>query len=102
VTIDTRTTILYDYSYIESAVVKLGEDTLEVASFRQYFADSAANGDMPLDLAGHLVTHKQLTENTNIFEINLTKNATITLKTFEDLVSVKRLAIIPCVKFIFH
>jgi hypothetical protein len=31
-----RTTIRYQYSYIESLAVRIGEDTLQVSSFGEY------------------------------------------------------------------
>ena len=40
-----RTTIRYDYSYIESAAIQIGNDVLEVSSFGSY----ALNGVKGLD-----------------------------------------------------
>ena len=87
--IDIRTTIRYQYSYIESAVVKIGESTLEVTSFGGYMLDGVSRAEMPNKLAGFAVDHFQPSKNIHIFEIALNDNEKLVIKTFKDMVSVK-------------
>jgi hypothetical protein len=84
-----RTKIRYQYSYIESAVVKIGDETLEVASFGLYFLNGISHADMPNEISGFPIVYKNPTEKVHVFEIQLDENEKIVLKTFKDMVSVK-------------
>jgi hypothetical protein len=87
--IHIRTKARYDYSYIETAVVKLGTDTLEVTSFGEYFLNGVSNADLAAaDLFGFQVTHEQPSEKVHKFVIHITDEEDILLKTFKDMVSV--------------
>ena len=88
--IDIRTTIRYQYSYIESAVINIGESTIEVTSFGGYMLDGVSRADMPNQISGFTVDHFQPSKNIHIFEITLNDNEEkIVVKTFKDMVSVK-------------
>lgn len=88
--IDIRTTIRYQYSYIEGAVIKIGENTLEVTSFGGYMLDGVSRADMPNQIAGFAVKHFQPSKNIHIFEIALNGDEeNIVVKVFKDVVSVK-------------
>ena len=87
--INIQTTIRYEYSYIESAVVQIGEDSLEVTSFGGYFVDGVSGADMPAQIAGFTVDHFHPSKHVHIFEIQLEEGEKIVLKVFKDMVSVK-------------
>jgi hypothetical protein len=86
--VDVRTKIRYDYSYVESAAVKLGNDTLEVASFGDYFLNGVAGAAMPAFVGGYPVTHSNPSNKVHVFEIALSDSEKIVIKTFKDLVAV--------------
>lgn len=84
-----RTKIRYAYSYIESAVLKIGDETFEVASFGTYVLNGVSHADMPAEISGFPIVHKNPSEKVHVFEIQLDENEKIVLKTFKDMVSVK-------------
>lgn len=86
--IHIRTKIRYDYSYIESAVVKVGDEYLEVGSFGAYFLNGVGDATMPATLGGYPVILSRPTSRVMLFEIQIAKGEKITIKTFKDLVSV--------------
>jgi hypothetical protein len=88
--VHVRTTIRYDYSYVESAVVKIGEETLEVNSYGDYFLNQVWSAELPSTISGFPVNYKQPSNNkVHIFEIDLGMGEKIVLQTFKDLVNVK-------------
>ena len=88
-TIDIRTKIRTDYSYIESAVVQIGNETLEVGSFGDYYLNGVDGARMPKKLSGYVVDHKLLSKKSHLFDILISGHESIKLKTFKDMVSVK-------------
>lgn len=87
--IHVRTKVRYDYSYIESAVVRLGEDTLQVDSFGQYYLNSVSGADLPAQLAGFPVTHTRPNDKQHIFTIDLGFEESLVVSNFKDMVSIK-------------
>lgn len=87
--IDIRTKVRYGYSFIESAVVKVGEETLEVSSFGQYALNGVSDADLFQKFAGYQVIHSQPSLKDHKFEIQITDEESIVLSTFKDMVSVK-------------
>ena len=90
--IHIRTTSRYQYSFIETAVIRIGENTLEVSSHGEYAFDaiSAANLTSPnAKLGQYPIYHSQPSEKRHVFDIVLGPHQNITLSTFKDLVSVK-------------
>ncbi|CAB9530524.1 unknown protein [Seminavis robusta] len=83
-----RTTTRYDYSYVESAAIKIGDDILEVASFGEHFF-LKWSGWSDMFLGPFPVHYKQVDIRTHTFDISLGGGETITLKSYKDLVSVK-------------
>ena len=93
-TIDIRTTVRYEYSYISSAVVVLGKESFEVGSFGAYILDGVSNAELPNTVSGFPVHHSvpdydEDSGKTHIYTIELAHNETIVLKTYKDWVSVK-------------
>lgn len=87
--INVRTKARYDYSFIESAVLQLGESTLQVDSFGQYFLDGVSGADLPATFAGFPVIHSQPNEKQHVFKIDLGHGEDVIISTFKDMVSVK-------------
>lgn len=87
--IHIRTTIRYDYSYIESAVVRIGEETFEVSSYGQYFLNGVSEGSLPGTIAGFPVRHEEKDKKTHIFEIDFGEHSMIHFQVFKDIVSIK-------------
>jgi hypothetical protein len=85
-----RTTIRYAYSFISSAVLKIGQDTLEVASFGVLLLNGVSGAKMPNFLAGkYPVTHTQPSSKLHLFDVQVGEKQHIVLKAFKDLVGVK-------------
>jgi hypothetical protein len=87
--IDIRTKIRMDYSFIESAALKIGDDVLEVSSWGQYYVNGVEGAEMPATISGFPVTHNAPTKKIHIFEVEVSRGEKIVLKTFKDMVSVK-------------
>jgi len=89
--IQVRTKRTKQWSYISSAVLKIGEETLEVKGDRkgcQYWINSVAGGDLQ-SLNGFTVTHNQINANTMEFIVYLNGDQRIVLKTFKEMVGVE-------------
>lgn len=97
-----RTTIRFDYSFIESAALRIGKDTLEVSSFGEYavngVTDAIIEGGEPTNLrkgavvssvGGYPIYHTQLSKKRNTFDIVLGPGENITISTHKDIVAVK-------------
>jgi hypothetical protein len=83
-----RTSIRRDFSYISSAVLRIGEDVLEVRSQGVYFLNGVASADLPSEFSGFEFFHTQPTELQHVFEVHLFGQQRIKLKTYKDFVSV--------------
>lgn len=89
--IHVRTTIRYNYSFIESAAIRIGDDTLEVVSFGGYALNGIGNADLEdaeANLAGYKITHSRPNDKEHVFAISIGPHETITISTFKDIVSV--------------
>lgn len=91
--IHIRTKIRYQYSYIEAAVVRIGNETLEVGSFGEHFLNGVDGGLQEpgaglMTLSGFPVTYTTIDKKQHLFEIHVRGNEKIVLKTFNDMVSV--------------
>ena len=87
-TVEVRTTTRYDYSFIESAAIQIGEDILEISSFGQYMLNSLSKPQMPLLLGEYIVEYTQPRKNQHLFTIDLGDKKSITVKVYKDLVYV--------------
>jgi hypothetical protein len=86
--IHIRTKIRRDFSYVSSAVLRIGEDILEVASKGVYFLNGVASADLPSEFAGFAFSHTQPIEHQNVFDVHLFGQQHIILKTYKDFVAV--------------
>jgi hypothetical protein len=88
-TVDVRTRIRYEYSYIESAAIRIGDEILEVSSWGEYHLNGIDSAEMPNHISGYLITHSEPTEKSHVFEISIDGNERIKVKTFKDMVSIE-------------
>lgn len=89
-TVHFRTKARREYSYIESAAIKIGkEDIFELGSFGQYFVNGISNAEMPSTIAGFPITHDHKKEHLHVFTVDLDKHGSVILHVFKDLVGVK-------------
>lgn len=87
-TVHLRTTTRYDYSYIEGAAIKIGNDVLEIFSYGQYLINSVSNAEMPAVVGGYNVSHTQPRDKQHLFVIDLGKKRTINIKVYKDMLYV--------------
>lgn len=88
--IHTRSTIRYEYSYIESVTIRIGDDILEVSSFGGYFFNGVEDVDLPTMMGGIAeVVHTKLSVNDHAFVANLGEGATLHINVHRDIVSIK-------------
>ena len=95
VVIHTRTTRRYNYSYISSAAIRIGEDVLEVASWGMHLLNGisgaliAQNDALSHNVAGFPLSYVQESEKDHTFDIDLGGGDHIVVKAFKDIVSLQ-------------
>lgn len=92
-----RTSIRHEYSYITSAVVQIGDDTLEVASFGEYYlngvgidaeeTDQTTVGGYPI-VHEREVRHRAKSVFSDKFDVVVGPAENVSMSVFKDLVSV--------------
>lgn len=88
--IDIRTTIRYEYSFIETTAIKIGDDVLEISGYADYAFNGVATSDLPATVGSLSLTHDAVNKKTHYYELATADEATkIVVKTHKDLVSVK-------------
>ena len=93
-TIDIRTTVRYDYSFIESVVVMIGGSSFEVSGFGAYTLDGVSMADLPGNIAGFPIRYSvpdydKGKGHSHIYNIEVDGKEAIIIKTYKDLVSIK-------------
>lgn len=90
--IHIRTTIRYFYSYIEAAVLKIGDDTLEVASWGEYLLNGVEgallDGEQVGTIGGFPIHYHRVNEKQVKYDVIISDEETITMSAFKDMVSV--------------
>ena len=87
--IHVRSTIRNDYSFIESAAIKIGDDILEISAFGQHIFNGVESARFPIEMAGVFpVEYERRDDNTYIFTIFVSEHQHIVIKSFKDFVSV--------------
>lgn len=87
--IHVRTTIQYAYSFISSAVLRIGNSILEIGSYGDYFLDGVSHADLTgASLSGYEIIHSHPDEKRHLFDIVLSPTEDVTVTTFKDIVSV--------------
>lgn len=92
VTINARTKVQYDYSYIEAAAIQIGEDILEVGGYGDYAVngvDTPYLGGKAGRIGGYELVHTAVSKKKHTYDIILGPNENITLASYKHLVSVK-------------
>jgi hypothetical protein len=88
-TVHARTKTRYDYSFIETAAIQIGDDILEFSGFGNYFLNGVHQAEMPAAISSnHFVSHEQVSENDHVYTIDLGKGISLDVKTHKDVVSV--------------
>ncbi|CAB9510559.1 unknown protein [Seminavis robusta] len=98
-TVHARTTIQHDYSYMETAAVRIGTDTLEVSSWGEYALNGVEGalfeqpvlrkGNALNTLGGYPVFHTQMSKIHHLFDVVLGPKENVTLSNIKNIVSVK-------------
>ena len=88
-TVQIRTKARYEYSYIETAAVKIGNEILEVSSYGAYILNGVDNAEMPSTLSGYSIVHAHDSELVNNFRIELRQGQSLVVQSFKGMVSVK-------------
>ena len=85
-----RTKARYEYSFIESAAVKIGSDIFEVSSFGEYSLNGVTSAKLPDDMAGlYPIIYEQVNKKKSKFTIHLDGDEKIAISVFKDWVNVK-------------
>ena len=83
-----RTKVRYEYSYIQEAIIKIGNETFQIAGYGNYILDGVSSAELPNTVAGYNITHNLSNKKYHTFEIHLDTNESILIKTFKDWVSI--------------
>lgn len=87
--VHVRTTGRYEYSFIETVAIRVGEDILEISAFGEHSFNGIAHMDFPATMGYYsMVTHKKHSEKKHEYEIKLEEDAKIIVTTFKDWVSI--------------
>jgi len=86
-----RTKARHDCSHIESAALKIGDDTLEVGACGACMLNGVSNADLVGNMMAdkHPVKHTKTSETLHLFEIELGHGQAVHVRAAKDLVSVK-------------
>ena len=90
--IHIRTTVRYDYSYISSAALQIGDEILEVGGWGTFMINGVMgtnDAELPATFAGFPFVLKRSDQKTHIYHIPFgTDGQLVQIKTFKDWVSV--------------
>lgn len=82
--IDIRTTVRYDYSYIESAVVRIGNSTLEVGAYGDFALDGISVTHVEdQTVSGFPIIYTKHTDKHSTFDIVVSPAMNVTLGAFK-------------------
>lgn len=90
--IHVRTSIRYDYSYIESAALQIGDDILEVSSFGETFlngVNTAGDTVQGMSLSGFKIRYEEESKKKHSYSVELGNEQYIELSAYKDLVSIQ-------------
>jgi len=84
----------YEYSYIESAAIQIGDDVLEVSAYGAYFVNGVSDAKLPAKMGEGKYQYTLTKTHTNkhevSFDIKIRDGRTIaSIKAFKDLVSLR-------------
>lgn len=80
----------YDYSFIEAAAIRIGDDVLEVNSWGTHTFNGVQQATLPTTMAWFPLAYKQEDAKKHLFTITLdsSRGEVIKISTFKDMVSV--------------
>lgn len=88
--VHVRTKLRYQYSYVETAALALGDDILEVGSFGEYALNGVESANLEgAHVAGYPVYHTEMSKKRHKFDVVINTSTNITMTTFKNLVAVK-------------
>lgn len=88
--VHVRTTKRYDYSFISSAAIKLGEDTLQINSWGEYSLNGVVEAEIPTHMADRYTVSRTLrNKKQSSFVVDLGEDMSIRINVFRDLVAVQ-------------
>lgn len=88
-TAHVRTKDLYQFSYIQTAAIKIGDDVLEVSSHGNYRLNGVVDAIMPNMLSDYLVTYAMHGKDDHVFDIQLGDSDHVYVKAHKELVNIK-------------
>ena len=86
--IHMRTTIRYEYSHIEAAAIKIGEETFEIGGWGDYMLNGVQGAQMPNKISDYPITHEWISEKVQKFKIHISETDVIEMKHYKDMVTV--------------
>lgn len=90
--IHIRTTVRFDYSFIEAAAIMIGNDILEVGGHGNYMINGVLgtnDDEMPFEFAGFPLVLHASNKNKHVYDIHVGPNGQIVqIKTFKDWLSI--------------
>jgi len=98
--VHVRTKIRFSWSYIESAILKIGQDTLEImgGDMRRYWINGvfgSSGKEFPIKIGGYTVDYVKKARGPSkqrIYTVDLGNGEKVILKTYKDFVSVDLMA----------
>lgn len=89
--IHMRTKFTRQWSYIDTAVIRIGDETLEVGGGgdkNRYWINKVANGDLSKGISGFPISFEQVNSKQREFTVDLGGGEAISFKTWKDFVRV--------------
>jgi hypothetical protein len=90
-TAHVRAKARYEYTYIQSAALKIGDDILEVSGYGAYMLNGISGVELPIKIGADKFTLSKIVKNEQdvTFDIEVSEDDHIQVKAFKDLVSVR-------------
>jgi len=88
--IHIRTKFVKEWSYIDSAVLRIGDETLEVMGGKknQYWINKVEGEDLDHGIAGFPITFEQINSKSGMFKVDLKHGLSVVFKSFGSFVRV--------------
>lgn len=89
--IHIRTKFTRQWSYISTAVLKIGDETLEVMGGHEvkYWINKIEGQDLSGGISGFPISRKKISSKSTQFEVDLKDGSVVLFRTFKDFVSVE-------------
>ena len=87
--IQIRTKIRFDYSYINKVAIRIGDEDFQVASWGEYSLNEVDYAEMPSTLGQYPINHTKVNKKKDVFQIQLSPTVDIVVTSFKDYVAVQ-------------